>query len=299
MSPHQLTRENDPFLMPLYTNLYKGKLGEDKVIVKAWRSVGMDQSSQINFKKRLEVELYAWQAASSHPNIAKFVGLTQSDSSIPALVLPEYRHGNVNEFISRCQNADILQLLCGVASGLQYLHSRKPPIVHGKVQGSNILVSDNGEPQLSDLGMRNLPYPVDLTTANTRESLNEVRWMAPELINTNPDEHTEDNYPLTPPNDVHSFGMTALEIITRHPPFSHRRHVYGVIMDITSGIRPSRPESAQMTDDIWDLLTKCWSHEAKDRPNMDVVTSWVGILQFSRLAQSFTSAEAGNGKDDE
>jgi serine/threonine protein kinase len=60
--------------------------------------------------------------------------------------------------------------------------------------------------------------------ANTRESLDEVRWMAPEVVSppsfssesdgrdVQEGEMSSDPYKLTPASDVYSFGMTTLEV---------------------------------------------------------------------------------------
>lgn len=57
--------------------------------------------------------------------------------------------------------------------------------------------------------------------ANTREGLDEVRWMAPEVVSppifsSELDEsdiqEASDPYKVTLASDVHSFGMTVLEV---------------------------------------------------------------------------------------
>jgi len=64
----------------------------------------------------------------------------------------------------------------------------------------------------------NLPLPNDLTTQG---GLDEVRWMAPEVVSPTTfsdesdiqeEEMTSDRYKVTLASDVHSFGMTALEV---------------------------------------------------------------------------------------
>jgi len=64
----------------------------------------------------------------------------------------------------------------------------------------------------------NLPLPNDLTTS---EGLDEVRWMAPEVVSpatfseesgVQEEEMTSAPHKVTWASDVHSFGMTALEV---------------------------------------------------------------------------------------
>ncbi|KAF8959879.1 kinase-like domain-containing protein [Flammula alnicola] len=300
----ELHKDALPFTQTHYSDLYIGYLAKEKVIVKSWRAIGMNQGEQRKFTERLSRELNKWHRTVSHSNISAFFGLseplTQRISKIPSLVLPYYQNGNATEYLKRHSTASALHLLVGVASALSFLHSQSPPITHGKLQGSNILISDAGEPLLTDIGMRNLPYPQDLTMASTHESLQEVRWMAPELIDPPPTStpvavHSqtgdENVYCVSTQSDVHSFAMTVLELMTLKPPFAHRRHAYRVIMDLTSGVRPPRPvgpyEKREMTDEVWELLGKCWAHDPAARPDMEIVVGWVGVLELQgRLSMS-------------
>ena len=78
---------------------------------------------------------------------------------------------------------------------------------------SNILISDAGNPLLSDLGLRDLPYSEDLEVLNGNGDLDDVRWMAPELIDIPTCATTQGGCPMTcPSSDIYSFGMTALEV---------------------------------------------------------------------------------------
>jgi hypothetical protein len=75
-----------------------------------------------------------------------------------------------------------------------------------------------------DFFFDNLQIPNDLITENTREGLDKVRWMAPEVVSPpifssesdetdiQEGEITSDPYKVTPASDVHSFGMTALGV---------------------------------------------------------------------------------------
>jgi len=63
-------------------------------------------------------------------------------------------------------------------------------------------------PLLTDIGMNTLPYPCDLTMANTKDGMQDVRWMAPEII-IESQELEERTRPLS---DVYSFGMTLYEV---------------------------------------------------------------------------------------
>ncbi|KAJ3499965.1 hypothetical protein NLJ89_g9996 [Agrocybe chaxingu] len=289
-----LVLEPLPFHITSQKDVYSGRLDGCNVVVKSWRGMATCSSMRRAFIKRLRRELEMWQRATEfHPNIAPFLGLAPVGQlgSVPALVLARYGDGNARDYLDRRnlttreRASESLQIAAGVADALCYLHSRSPPLVHGSIRGSNVLISSTGEPLLTDLGMRNLPYPTDLTMMNSRQSLNDVRWMAPELVDgssvgANDSHESEDGtekeehaYPITPGSDLYSFGMTMLELITGKDPFHERRHAIAVLLDMTRGVRPARPSLADggISDGLWVIMTSCWKQDPAERPDAATV----------------------------
>ncbi|KAF9455687.1 kinase-like domain-containing protein, partial [Collybia nuda] len=233
--------------------------------------------------QKLSRELDKWKRATVHPNVAPFLGVMSGFGHLPSLVQPFYAHGNINDYLARHPDADSLNMLCCVADALAFLHSLTPSITHGGVRGANILISDTGTPHLSDTSVCTMPQSLDLTY-DGGEFL-ATRWMAPEVINPPPDTvpFDRDTGYETPQSDVYSFGMTILEILSGRHPFAHRRLHAGVIFDVVQGIRPPRPESAKMTDPIWDVVQSCWKQEPEERPGMSMVNAWLQTVYVIRV----------------
>ena len=97
-----------------------------------------------------------------------------------------------------------------------------------------------------------------------------VRYAAPELL-----ENV--NTSATMSSDVCSFGMLILECITKEIPFSNLSRDAAVI-DARVGRRqcPPRP-NRRVSDGLWDLMMRYWSHEPDHRPTME------GVHGFFRL----------------
>ena len=99
-----------------------------------------------------------------------------------------------------------------------------------------------------------------------------VRYTAPEVIEGN-------SVPTTMNSDTFSFAMTVLECITEEVPFSGTTRDAAVInARITKGKNPPRPGGQDPrkrvdSDDLWNLVTRCWSHEPDQRPTMAEVHS--------------------------
>jgi len=99
-----------------------------------------------------------------------------------------------------------------------------------------------------------------------------VRYAAPELI--------ERNHPSTTTNsDTFSFAMMVLECTTEEVPFYSIFRDAAVIHErLMKKENPPRPDGQDPnkridSDDLWNLVTCCWSREPEDRPTMAEVHS--------------------------
>ncbi|KAG8992577.1 hypothetical protein FRB90_000963 [Tulasnella sp. 427] len=100
--------------------------------------------------KRLNKEIRIWMAL-RHPNIAPLIGFTFSGEV--CVISPWFSNGNVAEYLQRNPGADRLRLIQQVASGVAYLHGRKPVVVHGDLKHDNVLIDRDGNPRIIDFGL--------------------------------------------------------------------------------------------------------------------------------------------------
>ncbi|XP_077253958.1 putative serine/threonine-protein kinase PBL23 [Tasmannia lanceolata] len=93
----------------------------------------------------------------------------------------------------------------GAAKGLEYLHdTANPPVIYRDFKASNILLSEDFTPKLSDFGLAKLGPTGDKSHVSTRV-MGTYGYCAPEYAMTGQ---------LTTKSDVYSFGVVFLEIIT-------------------------------------------------------------------------------------
>ncbi|XP_028061357.1 probable serine/threonine-protein kinase PBL21 [Camellia sinensis] len=85
-----------------------------------------------------------------HENIVQLIGYCYSNG-MHAIVYNLLKE-NVNQRLKQLRWSERVKIAIGVAKALEYLHSRSPPIIHRDVKSSNILLSENCQPQLSDFG---------------------------------------------------------------------------------------------------------------------------------------------------
>lgn len=172
--------------------------------------------------------------------------------------------GNAFDYV-RNTNVDPGFLLLGLAYALEYLHKHPSgPIVHGDVQGRNVLVADDGHALLTNFSCSAMPS-IDTTTS---PGGGDIRWMAPERI--------LGGGKVTVKGDVWAFGMTMLELFSGKPPFSDPTGMMQIVVRITQGPLPLQP--AHMADDWWDLCTSCWKRQPASRPTMSTLVQQIEEL---------------------
>ena len=70
-----------------------------------------------------------------------------------------------------------------VARGLDYLHQRKPSVIHRDCKSSNILITSKGVAKIADFGLAKVKQS---TRSMVRSLVGTVNWQAPELWHPHP-----------------------------------------------------------------------------------------------------------------
>ncbi|KAG8908757.1 hypothetical protein FRB99_002995 [Tulasnella sp. 403] len=170
-------------------------------------------------------ELDVW-AKLNHPNILPLNGFHLSSNLEEAwLVSPYATNGNLFEYLERTRLAldTRLELAKETAKGLEYLHTRMPPICHGDIKSLNVLIDSSGHAMLCDFG---LTKATDTSTAATpRNDGGTIRYWSPELFD-------DDSYP-TLNTDIWAWGCLLLEIITGLAPY-HDVQLEGRLIHVIS-----------------------------------------------------------------
>lgn len=146
-----------------------------------------------------------------HENLLKPTGFSIIDGSIPYLIMPYCEKGSAEKLVGKLSDKDdIWKFIFDTASGLAYLHSNKPPIIHQDIKPANILIDDNNNYCITDFGIsvksgKDNEYYLDEENAGT------IIYMPPERF--------LDEYEAEAKSDIWSFGATLFELITGDVPF--------------------------------------------------------------------------------
>ena len=100
-----------------------------------------------------------------------------------------------------------LCMMLDIARGLEYLHTRKPSVIHRDCKSSNILITSKGVAKITDFGLAKVKQS---TRSMVRSVVGTVNWQAPELRHPSP----KYNHKV----DVFSCAMVFWEMLQWHLP---------------------------------------------------------------------------------
>ncbi len=140
-----------------------------------------------------------------HPNLLNINHFDVCDNC-PYLVMPYCANGSVINRIGKMSESEIWKFILDVSSGLAFLHSQQPPIVHQDIKPDNILITSDGRYVISDFGISRSFRTKMSRTNNNISSSGTIAYMGPERFSEKP--------LVVLASDIWAFGMTLYELMT-------------------------------------------------------------------------------------
>jgi len=203
--------------------------------------------------KRFEREAKS-SAGLSHPNIVKVLDYGEYKGS-PFLVLEYLPGGTLKQMIDGPKSwQDAMRLLLPVARGLEYAHQRG--IAHRDIKPANILLTENGEPTLSDFGIVKLLQGGETTTLTASgAAVGTPEYMAPE-------QWTGE---AGPKSDMYALGIILYEIITGQRPYDADTPGGLFLKQVTEPLPPPGKFVRDLPEPVERFLLKALDKEPSER----------------------------------
>ncbi|XP_023511427.1 brassinosteroid LRR receptor kinase BRI1-like [Cucurbita pepo subsp. pepo] len=190
------------------SQVFRGRLPDDnEVAVKI-----LKPSEDVLNEFSVEIEIIT---SLSHKNIISLLGFCFEDSKFLLVYdflsrgcLEDILHGN-----GKSSNAfgwsKRYNVAVGVAEALDHLHSDSQHVIHRDVKSSNVLLSDNFEPQLSDFGLAKRASKSSHVTCT--DVAGTFGYLAPEYFMYGK---------VSDKIDVYAYGVVLLELLSGRKPIS-------------------------------------------------------------------------------
>ncbi|XP_073111398.1 wall-associated receptor kinase 2-like isoform X3 [Elaeis guineensis] len=253
--------------------VYKGILNDNHAVA-IKKSKLIDDHQKKEFGKEMVI-----LSQINHRNVVKLLGCCL-EVEVPMLVYEFVSNGTLFQLIhDRKRTSHIsldtrLEIALQSAEALAYLHSSaSPPILHGDVKSSNILLDDNYHAKVSDFGA-SMFVPKDETQFATLVQ-GTCGYLDPEYLQT---------CQLTDKSDVYSFGVVLLELLTGRKAiyFEGSDEEKSLSSSFLSAMKEDRllqlldshiknEEDMEVIGEIAELARQCLNVRGEDRPSMKEV----------------------------
>jgi serine/threonine protein kinase len=171
----------------------------------------------------------------------------------PYLVLPYCEAGSIAKLIGEVSEQEAWQILLDIASGLEYLHSQEPPVIHLDIKPDNVLISSSGRYLLTDFG-------ISIKVRNTlRKSVMNAATSTGTLAYMGPERFGKSRRPIMA-SDIFSLGVTMFELITGMVPFGEDG---GLLLQKGAQI-PSMEDDC--SPELAMIIERCLQEEPWERP---------------------------------
>ncbi|KIK78073.1 hypothetical protein PAXRUDRAFT_834731 [Paxillus rubicundulus Ve08.2h10] len=268
-------RERYPTAIGTFSDVWKCKYHELTVAVKSIRGHRDDALRQHKVEQILHEQVERWKTL-THKNVLPVYGTALDFGPLPSLVCPWVNGGSLTHYLELRSNlspAKRHEILVQICDGLCYLHFQD--IMHGELNGANVLMDTNGNAFLADFGF--LPIVLAFRTAPYLSTAigSSVRWAAPELFEV-PKSTKGPPLQLSLQSDIYSFGSIMLQVLSGNIPYHTIKRDNQVLYAIAKAMKPPRPETSNLTDEYWEFIQRCWSCRRENkRPTATDVSTFL------------------------
>ncbi|MGW4339804.1 protein kinase domain-containing protein [Rhodococcus koreensis] len=225
----------------------------DRTVAVKVLTADLDEENRARFLR----EQRAAGRLTGHPNIVNVLHAGVTENGRPFIVMPYHAEGSLDERIRRhgpLPLDEALRLGVKMAGALETAH--RLGILHRDVKPGNILLTDYGEPALTDFGIAHIVGGFETTASVVTGS---PAFTAPEVVAGDPP---------SPAADVYGLGATLFAAITGHAAFERRsgEQLVAQFLRVTAEPVPN-PREHGVPEDVSAAIERAMAGEPGARPS--------------------------------
>jgi serine/threonine protein kinase len=268
--------------MAIVYKAYDTRLERD-VAIKVIRRGAFPPDQLDHILKRFEREAKAL-AKLSHPNIVRVLDYGDYDGA-PYLVMEYLPGGTLKHQLGKPMPwQEAWRILLPISQALEYAHEHK--VIHRDIKPSNILLTEKGQPMLTDFGIAKiLEVQETATLTGSGMVVGTPEYMAPEQWTGQ----------TTQQSDIYSLAVVLYEMVTGRKPYIADTPAAIFLKQVTDPLPRPKQYVQNLPDEVEKILLKALSKEASDRyRDMPAL-----ISALERLLAGKAPMPPGRGQTDE
>lgn len=245
-----------------FKTVYKGFDVVEGIEV-AWAKVEINGRTMGSPKElqRLKTEIQLLRSL-HHKHILKlYTSWVDNKKRAVNIITELFTSGNLREYRTKHKKVDMKAMrrwAKQILTGLAYLHSQKPPIIHRDLKCDNIFINGNhGKVKIGDFGLAMV-----MQQRKTQSIQGTLEFMAPELFGENYNELV----------DIYSFGMCMLEMVTGECPYSECQGFVQIYKKISEGVKPVALSKVKDAE-VRSFIESCLASAADRLPASELLKS--------------------------
>jgi basic membrane protein A and related proteins len=229
--------------------------------------------SSAEFIKRFDREARVL-ARLQHPNIVPVIDYGSTENRFPYLVMPYLAGGTLRvQMGSRWLPDRAAETLMPVADALAYAH--RLGIIHRDIKPSNIMLTESGNPMLTDFGIARLFEGTTTQLTASGAAVGTPGYMAPEQWAGS----------VVPQTDIYALGVVLYELLTGLNPFAADTPQTALYRQLMEPMPSPRRFVPDMPREVERVLLKALEREPAARfANMEIFTLVLRRMAVGDLA---------------
>ena len=225
-----------------------------------------------------------------HPHIVETLGWYEKDTSQFPIIVMEKLDMSLKSYLMSCNGEkfpliDKVGILLQVATGIEFLHTRSPPLVHGDITANNVMLMgcpSHCTAKIADFGLTRVFDMMSITPQSVGRGT--YAYISPEFFAQPP--------AITEKTDNFCFGILLIHTVTHNYPiptapamFKGGDQPLKALTELERRQQHIRLFTLQERHCLEDIIRHCLEQDPEDRPTSTVILKQMAAIKDTLIAQ--------------